>query len=305
MTKDNRKLVSLTILGGYTARQMFTLVDNLVGEIPITLYSDRFEIKHANILDETTGRKIVVNFVPKMDDILVYETDQEHFDKNDVLVLTPSVKNFSSYVTSTSKKDSLEFKCFSDHPDTMFVNIIKSGSSGTGGSNFKNINFKQYDIIRTETSGEKTNIKIPLNDMCILCSSINKAKNQYKNTKFIGYKNGVVITGVGHTDVASLGNKWGTCIEEEKIGEYILAIEHNKALSIIQNITESGVVAMFFKHNVLKMKFPVGCYGEMTVVFDNGQDISKDVPVVVPVREQPSDNEMESSEDDDDEYWSS
>lgn len=292
-------IFSLVFLGGYTARQMIFLVNNLLGEIPMTFYRDRFEIKHAKILDEKTGRKIVVDFTPYMKYILNYTTNDEFYDKHEKIVMTPSIINFTNYIKSTSKKDVLEMNCYSNKLDTLFVNILKVNSGG-GINCFKNINFKQFDIVNRDKSKEEIpNIKISLNELCTLCSNISKAKSQYKHVEFVGYRKGLSFHGVGNTDVASLGDKWGVCDEKELIGVYKLEMDHNKSLSCIQNITESGVVALFFEENIIKMKFPTGCYGDITIIFDNGKKDN------TPEQTDESESETSSEEGSDGGYWSS
>ena len=256
-------------------RQLLTLVDNLLGEIPITFYEDRFEIKHACILDENTGKKIVIYFKPNMDFILKYETNKEYFAKNKKCTFTPSVKNFTKYITSTAKKDALEFYAFVDKPDTLCANISKSGSWGRGGSTFKNTNIDLFDIETASTDRVKPNITVPLSDITNLCSSINKAKTSYKGIEFLGYKKGMRLVGNGHTDEATLGDKWGNCNDEDYIGSYKMTLDKNKALSVIHNITETGVVAVFFDKTSIKLKLPTGSYGETDIIFDNGVDVVK------------------------------
>ena len=261
--------MSITFLSGYTARQMFVLVESMLGEIPISCYEDRFEIKHALIIDENVGKKIVIHFTPHMNSILNYTTNPKYFNSQDCHILSPPNKEFISYVNSTAKKDPLELLAYSNDPSSLYVNIIKAGSSGKGNSKFKNSLYNKCTIINNDKVS-KPNVKIPLNDICTLCSSISKSKNSYKGVLFNGYQRGINITGDSHTDVAALGDEWGVCDPDEYIGTYKIALDKNKAISAINNITEAGVVSFFLDKNKMKMQFPIGSYGEMLIVFDNG-----------------------------------
>ena len=271
-----KSVVHLSFLSGYTARQLITLIHSLLGDIPIIFYKDWFEIKHANILDEKTGKKIVVNFIPTMRYIIDYETCPEYFAQNQSLVMTPSVRDFTKYVGSASKKDGLEFSCYADQLNSLFVSVIKSGSSGSSNNSFKNVNFKRFQILQREESVEAVpNIKVPLNDICLLCTNINKSRSQYKNIILSGYKYGMSMGVRSHTDVARLSDSWGDCNPDELIGTYYLSLEINKALSGIHNITESGVVPMFFSPGILKFKIPIGCYGETVIILENGSRLDE------------------------------
>lgn len=264
-------IIDMTFISGYTARQMFTLIEAMLGETPIICYSDHFEIKHAVITDNTTESKIVVYFKPRMDNILKYDTTPELFNSGDIHVLNPASKQFMSYVSSTTKKDFLQISCPADDPDSVYANIIKTDNTGSGNSRFRNTRFRPQ-IIEDSCTQVKPNIKIPLSSVCDTGVLIHKNKTSYDKVLYIGYKEGFEIKGDGHDGTDVIGKRWGKCDEEDYIATYPISIEKNRCISGINKIPDNGVIALFFSESTIKLKFPVGSYGDMTIMFNKGHE---------------------------------
>lgn len=300
---NQEPIVELTLVSGYTARQIINLIDTLLGEIPITFYRDRFEIKHAKILDDKTGNKVVVHFTPIMNFILKYEVNKAFFDANEKLVMTPPNRNFVMHVASTGRKDGLEMICYANRPETLFVNVLKSNKSGLGNTHFTNVNYTKYQIECTSGfDSRKPNVKATLNDIYILFSGIDKSRAQYKDVILEGYTNGMSIGTGNFTEVSHLGSTWGDCgPNEKKIGTFKLNGEFIKALAGLNNITEAGVVPFFFDPNILRFKIPIGSYGEVLIILENGKEEAEEVDD----DSYEGDVEVFDLDKEDDGYWSS
>lgn len=273
---ENETIVKLNFLSGYTARQMFSLIDNLVGEIPIYFHKDRFEIKYASVLESETGKKIGVEVIPMMNKILNYETSDNFFvNGNEVLQMNPSRNEFNTYLKSVNKRDGLDLCVKSNSPDTLLVNVTKNSPSGVNEITFKHVEINNFNVSVEEFTSP--NIKIPLNELCNGCSLVGKQKNNFKGIVFIGYQRGVGLIGEKYTNSSALETKWGDCSGNE-IARYSLNIEKVKALSGISSITENGVVCFYFSRNKMRMDIPISYYADMLLTFCYGEtknDVAK------------------------------
>lgn len=270
---DCKHLVKITFLYGYTARQMFALIDSLVGEIPIYFYRDRFEIKYVSVLEQETGKKVGIKVIPIMKRILNYETNPAFFtDDEKVIQMNPYRSEFMEYLKTTNKKDSIDFCVKTDSPDSLWVNINKNCSNGVNNINFKNNELENFTVYVDEYG--EPNINIPLNELCNSCVLIGKRRNDFKGITFIGYKKGLKIIGEKYTNSSVLGTHWGLCTDE--IGRYALNMEKVKALSNINSITENGVISFYFSSDKMRMDIPISYYADMIVTFCNGKEMKRE-----------------------------
>jgi hypothetical protein len=265
---DKDTVVSMRFWSGHTAKTIFSLTGNLVGEIPITCYKDTFEITHALTTDENTNAKTVVSFKPNIKFFLEYKTDPDKFNNGDFHLITPPTQNFIKFVGSAGKKDSLDLTVKSSDTSILYANISQSDSDGDPVNRFRNDNIERT-IIKFKDCTSDPNVKVPMSSFCDICSQINKHRREYRSVTIYGYKNGMSISGDGIK--FDLGRKWGNT-DGTPIGKYTLTTDKNKFLSNIGTLADRGVLMFFFDDTKIRMVFPVAYYGEMTIIFVNGKE---------------------------------
>jgi len=237
-----------------------------VGEIPIVCYKDTFEIIHASILDERSNKKIVISFKPNVKFLLGYTTDPSKFNNGDYHLISPPTQNFIKYISSTGKKDSLDLTVFDNDPNILYVNNTPSDGNESSFNRFRNANIERK-VIKFKDNQNKPNIRIPMSSFCEICSQINKNKKHYRSVIMTGYESGLSVS--GDTTVFELGKRWGNT-SDVPIGKYSLTIDKNKFLSNINSLADRGIVLFYFDDRKMRMEFPTGYYGTMTIIFDNG-----------------------------------
>lgn len=274
---ENEALVTIQFNNGYATKQILSLIDKLVENVPLYMYKDHFEIKHAVILNEQTNKNLAVFMQPDMDRIIKYETDEEYFKKHDHIVIVPLKATFIKYISDTKKKETLQFKVMKSDPTSLLVDFCRSTSDICENTSFPHMpEVSLFNIDIPDYRKDKCNVKINAIDLSKHCSSINKDKKIYKHVSIRGYEHGMKLNGVNESHTMKnqeVKCKWGKCKEKSYIDEYTIDLDKNAALVFIKTMADHGVVATYFYKDKMILDIPVETFARIVMVVNNGEEI--------------------------------
>lgn len=283
MTKS---LAEITFYNGFVIRQMFAFMKTYVGDFQFRCYENILIIHSAVRYNENYGKnssysKRSTSFqdskhqhacIAKFfaNDLLKYKISQfDSIDSDGVpyLQFSPNSTTFYNNVTQCSKKDTLNLEIVIDQNGKLstFINLSKPGITSRTRSCCETIECRSnllegHDMFQ----GKEPNIKLPLADFSSVCASIGGIKTKSIKPVIVTYPEGLSIYAENLKKESVKDSYWGNC-EDKPLFSHNISIEINNVFASLSNITEMGVVSMYFDKSTIMISIAVGSCGRLKV----------------------------------------